>query len=138
MAKLCCIAALFALVTLGVCAQKQAHRVVIEVNIPSPMGFQTVLNNIENLKKAFAPEPVEVEVVCHGPGLDMIMKGGKAEARVKKVQKLGAVFAACANTMRGRKVTQAMLVPGAVVVKSGVYEVVTKQEAGWSYLKGAY
>src|SRR5690349_6462701 len=91
---------------------KTAHRVVVEVNVPGTMAYSTVLGNIENLKKAFAPEPVEVEVVCEGRGLDMLFSHNNSLAeRVTKLHKTGVVFAACSNTIRGRHIGKGRLLP---------------------------
>jgi len=118
---------------------RTGHRVVVEVNVPGTTAYATVLGNIENLKKAFAPEPVEVEVVCEGRGLDMLFSHDNVVAeRVTKLHKAGVVFAACANTIKGRHIGKGRLLPFVQVVKAGVAEVVKKQEAGWSYLKGAF
>lgn len=119
-------------------AQSPRHRVVVEVNQPGSIAYGIVLGNVENLKKALAPDPVEVEVVCEGAGLDMLYVNGSQADRVKKLHTKGVVFAACANTIRFKKIDRKKLLPFVVVVPAGVAEVVRKQEAGWSYLKGAY
>jgi intracellular sulfur oxidation DsrE/DsrF family protein len=119
-------------------AQTKAHRVVIEVNVPGKSAYGLVLNNVENMRKAFAPERVEVEVVCHGPGLDLLFANNGLGKRMSKLHEGGVAFAACANTIRGRHIDRKKLYSFIQVVPSGVAEVVRKQEAGWSYLKGAH
>ncbi|HWA82218.1 MAG TPA: DsrE family protein [Fimbriimonadaceae bacterium] len=116
----------------------QGHHVVIEVNVPGTNAYGLVLNNIENLKKAMAPDPVDVEVVCHGSGIDMLRTGNGLGKRMEVLARKGVVFAACANTIRGKHIDRKKLYSFIRVVPSGVAEVVKKQEAGWSYLKGAY
>ncbi|HVT13054.1 MAG TPA: DsrE family protein [Fimbriimonadaceae bacterium] len=115
-----------------------SHRVVIEVNVPGTNAYGLILNNVENLRKAMAPDPVEVEVVCHGPGIDMLRIGNGLAKRMETLNKAGVVFAACANTIRGKHIDRKKLYSFVRVVPSGVAEVVRKQEAGWSYLKGAF
>jgi hypothetical protein len=111
------------------------HRVVFEVNSPSP-AWDQVLGNIENMQKAFAPEPVQIEVVCFGKGLELLLKTDTAyEEHLKRVVDSGVSVMACQNSMRKRNVTTADLLPFAGQVDSGAAEVVRKQEAGWSYLK---
>lgn len=112
---------------------------VVEVNVPGRAAYRTVLGNVENLRKAFSPDKVAVEVVCHGEGIDMLLShGNPLAARLRKAERSGVVFAACANTLRGRHLTRDRLLPQVRVVDSGVAEVVRRQEAGWAYLKGAY
>lgn len=111
------------------------HRVVFEVNSPSP-AWDQVLGNIENMQKAFAPEPVQIEVVCFGKGLELLLKTDTAyQEHLKKVVDSGVSVVACQNSMRKRNVTTADLLPFAGQVDSGAAEVIRKQEAGWSYLK---
>lgn len=113
------------------------HRAVIEVTAEAAPQWEAVLNNVENMQKAFAPEPTEIEVVAHGKGLAMLQKANVAQSeRMAKIAATGVKFAACENTMRRMKVQKADLFDFAVTVDSGVAEVVRKQEAGWAYLKG--
>ena len=95
-----------------------------------------IILETKNLTKAFAPEKTVVEVVAHGKGLDLLLSQDAALAeRMRRNADAGVVFAACANTMKKRGVTKEALVPFAVVVDSGVAEVVRKQEEGFAYLK---
>ena len=70
--SLCCAM----LLCCGALARVREHRVVFEVNVGSKAAFGAIVNNIENLKKAFSADSVEVEVVCHGLGVDMLVKRG--------------------------------------------------------------
>ena len=116
---------------------RKVHRAVIEVTAEAAAQWESVLNNVENMRKAFAPEPTEVEVVAHGKGLAMLQKTNTEQAeRIAKIAATGVTFAACRNTMRRMKVEKSDLFDFAVTVDSGVAEVVRKQEAGWAYLKG--
>ena len=112
------------------------HRVVFEVTMDGTEQWTAVLNNVENLKKAFGATNTEVEVVGHSKGLGMMLaKNAELAERMKRIADGGVVFAACENTMRKKNVTKADLLPFVTTVDSGVAEVVRKQEAGWSYLK---
>ncbi len=116
---------------------RNAHRVVIEVTAEAAPQWESVLNNVENLQKAFASDPIEIEVVTHGKGLAMLRKSNGAQSeRIAKIASAGVKFAACENTMRHMKVQKSDLFDFVTTVDSGVAEVVRKQEAGWAYLKG--
>lgn len=111
------------------------HRVVFEVN-SGPEAWDQVMGNIENMRKAFAPEPLDVEVVCFGKGLDLVVAAKTTvKDRMTKLSDGGVKFMACQNSMRVHKVTTPDLVPFAGQVPSGAAEVVRKQEEGWAYLK---
>jgi intracellular sulfur oxidation DsrE/DsrF family protein len=115
--------------------QNHKHRIVFEVN-SGPDTWTQMLGNIDNARKALGGDEVQVEVVCHGKGLALLLKTNTEYAdRLKKTAGEGVVLAACQNSMRTQKVAGDDLVPFATQVDSGVAEVVRKQEAGWSYLK---
>lgn len=117
-------------------ATEKMHRVVFDMTSPQPSVWTACLNNVQNLQKRFGAQNTELEVVCHGPGLAMLMKVNKPfEARMDAVAKSGVEFAACNNTMHASEVTKDELFPFVTVVPSGVGELVLKQEEGWAYLK---
>ena len=128
---------LFAVGANSLLAQKSLHhRVVIEVSIEGAEAWNGVLNNIENLQKAFGASEIEIESVSHGKGLGLLLKTNSAiRQRLEQAAAKGVVFAACQNTMRRQQVTKEDLFPFVITVDSGVAEVVRKQEAGWAYLK---
>ena len=74
----------------------------------------------------------EIEVVCHGDGIGLLVKDqSKYAAEVERLSKEGVRFAACENTMRDRSITKDQLLPAVVTVPSGAVEVVGKQQDGW-------
>lgn len=136
---LCTLIGLALLLALSALSQEhtgRAHRVVFEMNSAGPEAWEQALGNIENMKKAFAPEPVTVELVCFGKGLTLLLKTNNSYAeRLKAIAGDGVTLVACQNSMRKRRITTADLLPFAGQVDSGVAEIIRKQEAGWSYLK---
>jgi len=113
------------------------HKVVFELNAPAPSGWDQLFHNVDNVLKTFGGDGVQVEIVFFGRGLTMLLNNNAAYAdRLKAEADKGVVLAACQNTMRAMKVTTKDLFPFATPVDSGVAELVRKQEAGWSYIKG--
>ena len=113
------------------------HKVVFELNAPKPSGWDQLFHNLGNILKTFGPEGLKVEVVFFGRGLSMLLKKNDEYAdRLKDAYDKGVILAACQNSMRAAKVTTEDLFPFAAQVDSGVAELVRKQEAGWSYIKG--
>ena len=111
------------------------HRIVVELDYPGVAQYGVAINNIENLLKAFGKEPTEIEIVCHGAGIDLLFSHeNKLSSRIQKLQKSGVKFAACNNTLKGRKIGKDRIFPFVTVVDSGTAEVIRKQEVGWSYL----
>ena len=115
------------------------HRVCFEVNVDGVETWQSIMNNVENLQKAFERDKVQIELVCHGKGLSMLLTTDiSLKDRMKTAAESGVILAACENTMRRKSVKKEDLPSFATTVTSGVTEVVLKQEAGWSYLKAGF
>lgn len=106
------------------------------MNVHGTEQWQGILNNVENLQKAFGRETTEIEVVAHGKGLGLILKTNEAmRERLQLISDAAVHFAACQNTMHHMNLKMEDLMPFATTVDSGVAEVVRKQEDGWSYIK---
>lgn len=113
------------------------HRVVFEVTVDGAEQWQSILNNVENLQKAFGPTQTELAVVAHGKGLGLLLATNTdIQERLARIAQSGVTLAACENTMRRLQVSKSDLFPFVTTVDSGVAEVVRKQEAGWAYIKG--
>ena len=116
-------------------AQEKRHRIVFAMTSPEEADWRLTIGNIRNLLAAFPSNAAEVEVVTYGPGLNMVKKGSPVEAEVEALQLAHVRFVACEHTMQAQHVTLADLLKGLETVPSGVVEVVTRQEQGWSYIK---
>jgi uncharacterized protein len=113
------------------------HKVVIQLNTADTAAWSGTIGNIKNLQKIW-PGAVQIELVAHGKGLDLLVKAKThLAADVEALAKEGVVFSACENSMKKHNVTKADLLMVAGTVPSGVAELVLKQEQGWSYLKAS-
>lgn len=116
--------------------ERKTHRIVFEVTSGDSQVWDAVLNNIENVRKAFGASTTEIRVVAHGKGIDLVRKSNMAAGeRVAAVSGPDVQFVACENTMRRLKLEKADLFPAAGTVDSGVAEVARLQEAGWAYIR---
>jgi|GEM_PF-39508 len=114
------------------------HHVVIEVTSPDSLVWKGVMNNVKHLKDRWG-DSIQIEVVAHGPGINMlVIARATEEKKMTALKKTGLVFLACENTMRTKNISKQLIVPEAGFVPSGVVEIVSKQEEGWSYLKGGF
>lgn len=119
-------------------AGSPAHRVVIELTSEGPKQYEAVLNNVQNVINALG-KGTEVIVITHGPAIGFVQKSNQEFAgRMEKLSKEGAVFVACENTMKRKNISKDQLLPFVKTVDSGVAEVVRRQKAGWSYVKGGH
>ncbi len=124
-------------------ADGKSHKLVIHVDENSKQTMTIALNNAANVTNYYQSkgEEVEIEIVAYGPGL-MMLHAGKSPVK-KRVESFegsfpNITFVACGNTMKlmakkSGKVPP--LVKNAKVVPSGVVQLMTRQEQGWSYIR---
>jgi uncharacterized protein len=113
------------------------HKVVIQFSAGDSLSQASVTLQVKNIRTAWPN--AEVELVCHGPGLDLLITSkSKASKAVAEWSAQGVTFAACNNTMRRRNIKKEDLLPSVQVVPSAMIELVLKQEKGWAYVKGGH
>ncbi|WKZ66260.1 MAG: DsrE family protein [Flavobacteriales bacterium] len=113
------------------------HRIVMQLVSGDTLVHKGLMRQLRNMKEA-APK-MELEVVCHGPGMDLLM-GDRSivQAKVKEFAAQGIVFLACENTIKERNLDRAKVLPDAGFVKAGIIHIVERQEQGWSYIKAGF
>jgi intracellular sulfur oxidation DsrE/DsrF family protein len=115
---------------------RRMHHLVLDVSGASREHWEVVLRNIENVRRAFGEQNVQVQVVAHGSALSFLeLSNEEAMDRLRGLHTGGVRFAVCENSMRQQRVTPETLIPFVEVVDSGIAELVRKQEAGWAYVK---
>lgn len=114
------------------------HHVVMEITSNDTLAWKGLMNNIEHIKETWG-DSVQVEVVAHGPGIEILAKAKTTQQkRIAGFKQMGVLFEACNNSMKARKLAPGDIVPESGIVPSGVVEVILKQEQGWSYLKSGF
>lgn len=96
-----------------------------------------VLNNHIN---AVEPEPIELQVVFQGDGIDALRRAktnAKLAAAFDNLRKRGVKLQVCANTLEAYKLSLETLynVNEADLVQAAVAEFVRLQQRGYSYIK---
>jgi intracellular sulfur oxidation DsrE/DsrF family protein len=113
------------------------HKIVMQFSDGDSLSQVSIVGQVKNVRTAWPN--AQIEVVCHGPGLDLLITSlSKVSDQVADWNSKGVVFAACNNTMKRRKVKKEDLIPAARVVPSAIVELTLKQERGWSYIKGGH
>ena len=138
MKKILLLSLLFAGFARVASAQTKQHKVVFEMTTSDTADHRTILRQVNN---ALRDVPgTMVEIVCHGPAIFMLVKDKTvlSDMMQELKTKQNVVFAACANSMKKNNLDKSQLVDVATVVPNGVMEVVTKEEEGWSYIKGGH
>ena len=82
-------------------------------------------NNIMNLTGN-----AKLEVVCHGPGLDLLMnEKTTVKKEIEELQgKSNVVFAACEATMKRRGIDKSQLLKQVITVPSATLEISSKEQ----------
>lgn len=114
----------------------KTHRVLVAVSSGDEMDWQIALGNTRNLIAGLKPDPIEIEIVAFAGGINMVKADSKVAADIAKLQEQGVRFVACQNSMHAHNLELKDLLPGLSSVPSGIVEVVTRQEQGWTYIKG--
>jgi uncharacterized protein len=116
-------------------AAASRHKVIFQVSDDDPAKWNLVLNNARNIQQDVGKDNVDIEVVAYGPGLGMLKLESPVTARVGEAIGKGVKLMACENTMNGRKLTKADMLPDIGYVKAGVVELMVKQQQGYSYIR---
>ena len=131
---------LFALLISSVAFAQQTerqHRIVMQLTSGDTLAHKNLMKQFKNMKEA-APT-MQLEVVCHGPGMDMLMNDRSiVQEKIKEFAAKGIVFLACENTIRERNLDRSKVIPGAAYVQAGIIHIVERQEDGWSYIKAGF
>ena len=116
---------------------ERQHRVVMQLTSGDTLVHKNLMKQFKNMKEA-SPS-LQLEVVCHGPGMDLLMSDRSiVQAKVKEFASQGIVFLACDNTIRERQLDPSKVLPEAGHVKAGIIHIVERQEDGWSYIKAGF
>ena len=114
------------------------HRVVMQLSAGDSLEHKGLMNNLKNLKEGWG-DSVTIEVVVHGPGIDLVTKGKSTqEENIRRMMRAGVQFVVCQNTMKQRNVSEDQLLPDVGIVKMAIGEIILKQEQGWIYLKAGF
>jgi hypothetical protein len=111
------------------------NRALFQVTDNDPARWNMILNNMQNLRDGVGGEPVEIELVAYGPGINMLKADSSVKQRIAEALKAGVTVNACQNTMTNAKLVPADMLPNISYVPAGVVEVMRKQQQGWAYIR---
>ena len=116
-------------------AQKQPYRVVFDLTSRDSLEQKAVLRWLREVGTS-SPN-AQMEVVMYGKGFELVMPVRSAyTAEVKEAMKNPNVtFKVCAIALKNNNVDKSQLLPGVQTVPDGIYELVSKQQDHWGYIK---
>jgi intracellular sulfur oxidation DsrE/DsrF family protein len=127
---------LFALLSPGFAhAQAQPYRVVFDLTSRDSLEQKAVLRWIREVGTS-SPN-AQMEVVMYAKGFELVMPERSAYiAEVKEAMKSPNVsFKVCAIALKNNNVDRSQLLSGVQTVPDGIYEIVSKQQDHWGYIK---
>jgi intracellular sulfur oxidation DsrE/DsrF family protein len=114
------------------------HRVIIHVASNDTSSWKGLMNNIKNLKSSWG-DSIMIEVVAHGPGLDLFTKDKTNQLdKITYYKKMGVDFRACESAMAERKIPKDAILADVGFIPMAVKEIILRQEQGWSYIKAGF
>lgn len=121
----------------------ETAKVLIHVSDGHVDHLKNALDEVESLMQYYrdSKQTARVEVVTNGQGLGLLLADTTPFAeRVQSMQKKypGLSFVACQNTIeRFQQETgvAVKLLPGVVVIDSGVAQIMRRQHQGWAYIQ---
>ena len=130
---LLCISIL--LMTNFIQAQPKNYKVVFDMSSRDTVNQQAIVREVGLITGA-SPD-AKLEVVIYGQGLDLAVKDRSSQqsAVQKLIAEHKASFKVCAMTMARNHIDKDQLVPGVEIVPDGIYEIISKQQEGWGYIK---
>ena len=125
-----------ALLSLGFTqAKRQPYRLVFDLTSRDTLDQKAVLRWI---KETTSVNPdAQIEVVMYAKGFELVMpERSIVAAGVQEAMKNPKVaFKVCAIALKNNNVEKSQLLPGVQTVPDGIYEIVTKQQENWGYIK---
>ncbi|HEY9227477.1 MAG TPA: hypothetical protein VIP11_12560 [Gemmatimonadaceae bacterium] len=130
------IIGLLAMASLGfVRSENHPYRVVFDLTSRDTLDQKAVLRWVREVTTS--SPTAEVEVVMYAKGFELVMPARSAyTAEVQEALKNPKVkFKVCAVALRNNGIDVSQLAPGVETVADGIYEIVTKQQDHWGYIK---
>jgi intracellular sulfur oxidation DsrE/DsrF family protein len=120
-----------------------SSKVLIHIARDDAQQLREALDEVESLLRHYrdSRQDARVEVVINGKGLELVRVDTSAFAdRISQLQREfdNLTFAACQNTIDRLKREQGIIVrllPGVVVIDSGMAELMRRQNQGWTYIQ---
>jgi uncharacterized protein len=117
------------------------QKVVYHINGGDPQQNQAALRNIQNHINAVGAENMDIKVVMHGAGLNLLVNAKDNEnlrAAVDNLKLQNVEFQVCNNTVVGRKLdisTDLYDAKESDIIPSGVAHLSHLQAQGYTYIK---
>jgi len=115
--------------------QEMPYRVVFDLTSRDSLDQKAVMRWVGEITAAH-PD-AELEVVMYGKGFELVMpeKSTKMDEVRGALKNPHVSFKVCQVALKNNMVDKSQLATGVQTVPDGIYEIITKQHAGWGYVK---
>ena len=116
-------------------AQDKPYRVVFDLTSKDSLDQKAMMRWIKEVSAA-SPN-AEMEVVMYGKGFELVLpEKSTMLTEVKEAMKNPNVsFKVCEIAMKNNKIDKSQLLPEVQTVPDGIYELISKQQEHWGYIK---
>ncbi|HRD40426.1 MAG TPA: hypothetical protein PLC65_17485, partial [Bacteroidia bacterium] len=86
----------------SVASSKPEHKIIFQLTTGDTTAHKQLMKQFSNILSV--SPTTQIEVVCHGPGLDMLVAGKTIVGdKIKLMAEKGVAFKACEFSMKERK-----------------------------------
>ncbi len=122
---------------IGMNAQQEPIQLVFDVSSGDPEVHKAAARHLKGMSEAY-PES-QFEMVIYSGAYDLVtIKNSVARETLEEVAKRDNVaVVVCQQTLNRHELGADDLIPGIRSVPDGIYELISKQQQGWGYIKEA-
>lgn len=131
------LAALFVLSAVSAQAAEQLkYKILLQVSEDSVERLMTALNAAKFVQQEYGAPNVSVEIVVFGSGVQTLKYYAPIPVgdRVRLAKANGVQISVCDYSMRAAKLRPSDMLRDVSFVRSGVGEIIEKQQQGWVYV----
>jgi len=116
-------------------AQNTDYKVVFDLTSKDSMDHKAVIRWLTEVSKA--NPNAKLEVVMYGQGFNMVTKDRSvvSDAITRLAENKNISFKVCEVSLKNNNVDKSQLLPGIGTVPDGIYEIISRQQQGWGYIK---
>ncbi|WP_217884478.1 DsrE family protein [Thioflexithrix psekupsensis] len=117
------------------------QKVLYHINFDDPKQLNIAMRNIQNHINAVGQDNIEIKVIMHGAGINLLQQAKDnldIQAQVVQLKSQNVAFKLCNNTLTLRQLdygTDLFDVQPEDIVTSGVAELAYLQQQGYAYIK---
>lgn len=117
-------------------AEPLKYKVLIQVSDDSVERLMAALNAAKFVQEEYGAPNVAVAIVVFGPGVQTLKHYAPIPVgdRVRQAKANGVRIVICDYSMRAAKLRPSDMLRDVSFVRSGVTEIIEKQQQGWAYL----